>query len=113
VAPEDASADDLTEILRGGWSHAHEQDQGDDQVFVPSDTPLPPSRGRDSFTLGDGGAASTTGPGADDRHVTSEASWDLDGRRLKVYLGPGRTLLYDIKSATPGRLVLRPVSDTS
>ncbi len=110
---KDQEPEDLSQALQGAWSHAHEQDEPDGQVFVPSDTPLPPSRGRTSFTLEDGGAATTSGPGPDDRHSTSAATWSLDGRRLRVYLGSGSTLLYDIQSATPGRLVLRPVSDTS
>jgi hypothetical protein len=63
--------------LRGRWVHAHEQDSGDEMVFVPADTELPPSRGRRELELGEGGEATEGGPGATDRPEARPARWEL------------------------------------
>jgi hypothetical protein len=63
--------------LRGRWLHAHERDSGDEMVFVPADTELPPSRGRRELELGEGGEASEGGPGPTDRPESRAARWEL------------------------------------
>jgi hypothetical protein len=63
--------------LRGRWLHAHERDSGDEMVFVPADTELPPSRGRRELELGEGGEASEGGPGPTDRPEVRAARWEL------------------------------------
>jgi hypothetical protein len=63
--------------LRGRWVHAHEQDSGDEMVFVPADTELPPSRGRRELELGEGGEATEGGPGPTDRPEARPARWEL------------------------------------
>jgi len=63
--------------LRGRWVHAHEQDSGDEMVFVPAGTELPPSRGRRELELGEGGEATEGGPGPTDRPEARPARWEL------------------------------------
>jgi len=66
-----------SKALHGRWVHAHERDSGDEMVFVPAGTDLPPSRGRQEFDLGEGGEASEGGPGPTDRPEARAARWEL------------------------------------
>jgi hypothetical protein len=98
--------------LTGTWAHVHEEDGDGLQVFRPGDQPLPPARGRTFLTLEPDGSASRRAPGPDDRRVRSEGRWEVDGERLRVSFGDQRALVFDIVSAEPGRLALRPqISD--
>jgi len=96
-------------VLVGSWSHSHEEDHDGLQVFRPGDDELPPSRGRTTLTLrADATAvAGTPGP-ADVGRLSDGGSWELDGDVLRVRC-PGWTATYEVVSAEPAQLKLRPV----
>jgi hypothetical protein len=75
--------------LRGRWIHAHERDSVDEMVFVPADSELPPSRGRQTLDLGEGGEAREGGPGPTDRPESRAARWELTDDSELVIRGPG------------------------
>jgi len=94
--------------LAGTWAHVHEEDDAGVQVFRPGDLPLPPARGRTFLTLEPDGSASRRAPGRDDRGVRSQGRWEVTGERLLVSFGDQDELVFDVVSAEPGRLALRP-----
>jgi hypothetical protein len=96
------------ERLAGTWAHVHEEDSAGVQVFRPGDLPLPPARGRTFLTLEPDGSARRRAPGPDDRRVQSEGRWKVSGERLHVTFGDHDELVFDVVSAEPGRLALRP-----
>ena len=97
------------QALEGSWTHSHEEDQDDVQVFRPSDRPLPPSRGRTSFTLHADGTADAGTPGPSDRGRTSEGgTWQVEGDVLTVRC-PGWAAAFEVVAADPEHLGLRPL----
>ncbi len=92
----------------GSWSHAHEEDHDGLRVYRPSGSGLPPSRGRESFTLHDDASAVRATPGPVDAGVSAQARWSVDGELLHVE-GPGWSAAFEIVSAGPELLELRPV----
>ncbi|WP_326825355.1 hypothetical protein [Streptosporangium sp. NBC_01756] len=95
--------------LVGSWSHSHEEDAEGIQVFRPVDYDLPPSRGRETFTLRPDGIATAGSPGPDDRGITTgDGVWQLRGDVLHIRC-PGWTARYEVISVTRRRLDLRPV----
>jgi hypothetical protein len=94
--------------LRGRWVHAHELDSGDEMVFVPADTDLPPSRGRRELELHQEGWATEGGPGATDRPQARPARWELsDDDELVIRSPEGEeTWRARVVSAEDNRLVL-------
>jgi hypothetical protein len=94
--------------LPGRWIHAHEQDSGDEMVFVPAQTELPPSRGRRELELGESGEAIQGGPGATDRPEARPALWELtDDDELVVRSREGEEAWRaHVVSADGDRLVL-------
>ena len=92
------------------WVHSHEEDDGDAQVFRPSDHPLPPSRGRRCLDLRRDGSLLETRPGADDRAEGTRGRWTLEGDRLRLFKegeaqAEGREL--EVVTLASDRLVLR------
>ena len=97
------------QALEGSWTHSHEEDQDDVQVWRPSDRPLPPARGRFSFTLHPDGSAVAGTPGPDDRGRTSDdGTWQLEGDVLRVRC-PGWAAAYEVVAVDQDRLGLRPL----
>lgn len=96
------------EAVCGRWVHAHEQDSGDEMVFVPVGTELPPSRGRRELDLAEGGEASEGGPGPTDRPEAHPARWELtDDDELVIRTPQGQeSWRARVVSADPERLVL-------
>ncbi|MTD15410.1 hypothetical protein GIS00_15845 [Nakamurella sp. YIM 132087] len=92
--------------LVGSWVHAHEEDHDGLQVYRPAGTPLPPSRGRSSFTLLADGGAALGSPGPDDRGATADGTWSLTGSVLAVRT-PGVELDLDVVTTAPDRLDVR------
>jgi hypothetical protein len=97
----------LPDVL-GSWSHVHEEDHDDVHVYRPSGSGLPPSRGRESFTLREDTTAVRRTPGPADAGTGAPARWSVDGDVLRVE-GPAWSAAYEIVSAGPERLELRPV----
>ena len=96
--------------LVGSWVHAHEEDGHGVVVFRPAGYPLPPARGRDSFTLQADGTAAVGTPGPDDRGASDTGRWVMSGSALTVHL-PHRHAAYDVLSVEPAKLSLRPEPD--
>lgn len=93
----------------GSWSHSHEEDHDDIQVFRRSDHEFPPSRGRSSFILGVDNTALAGHPGPLDSGVTTDdGTWQLEGDVLRVDC-PGWAATYEVLAADSDHLELRPV----
>jgi hypothetical protein len=95
------------DALVGSWTHVREQDSDDLVAFCPSDSPIPPARGRTAMDLVAGGDLRQFAVGADDRRVVSAGSWRLDGRELTLHTGGGTEERYEVESVTDKQLVLR------
>ena len=94
-------------LLSRSWTRSHEEDEGDDLVFRPSEGDFPPARGRRSFALAADGTLRQTGPGADDRSVASGGTWSLTGNRLTLNPAGSSPFQYEIVTVEPDRLVVR------
>jgi hypothetical protein len=94
--------------LQQRWIHSHEEDTPAGKVFRPASYKLPPARGRRSFELKPDGRLVTRDIGPDDRGVTTEGTWALEGGDvLRMRLASGRERVYRIADASGDRLVLR------
>ncbi len=93
----------------GAWAHSHEEDHDDRQTFRPADQPLPPSRGRTTFTLLPDHRAVVGRPGPDDRGTNDDGTWQIDGDVLRVVLPTGEST-YQVLTAADDHLELRPIS---
>jgi len=92
------------------WLRAHEEDEGDAQVYRPASHELPPSRGRSGLELRRDGSLLETRPGADDRSAATRGRWTLAGNRLCLFRdaaaqAPDREL--EVISLEADRLVLK------
>jgi len=96
--------------LVGIWTHSHEEDQGDIQVFRSSGFNFPRSRGRSSYELRAEGSLGGYRPGPDDRHVPSTGHWDLQGNQLIITPETESPVHYQVVSLEPGRMLVRPVT---
>jgi hypothetical protein len=95
--------------LVGSWTHAHEEDHGDVQVFRPSSHDFPPSRGRTSLTLRADSTAVGGLPGPTDRgDTTGDGTWELEDAVLRVHL-PGWHATYEVATVDSDHLELRPL----
>lgn len=71
--------------LLGTWWRVPEEETGGAAVYRREGTPLPPARGRDGFTLLEGGSAQVHGSGPTDRSTKTDSRWQLDAQgRLHV-----------------------------
>jgi hypothetical protein len=104
---ESAVSDIDPDALVGSWTHLREQDSGDLVAFRPSDSPIPPARGRKAMDLVAGGNLRQFTAGADDRRVVSAGSWSLDGRELTLHTEGGAEERYEVERLTDKELVLR------
>jgi len=90
------------------WVHSHEEDTPDEMVFRPASYAMPPSRGRKSFHLAPDGQLRSSGPGPDDRTVSSQGSWSLDKSDiLTLRPSAGGTTEMKILSVSPSKLVVK------
>lgn len=95
------------QVLVGSWTHSHEEDHDDVQVYRPGEHELPPSRGRSSFTLRSDSTAAAGPPGPDDSGVrTEDGTWSLEGDVLSVAV-PGWAATYRVVAVAPDKLELR------
>lgn len=99
-------------LVARSWTHVHEEDHGELQVYRPSGADLPPARGRTTLDLSPDGALRRRTPGPDDRSVVRGGTWELRGRRLMIRPEDGLPLDFDIELLEPDRLLVRRVSHT-
>jgi hypothetical protein len=78
--------------LSGRWVHAHEEDEGDVQVYRPAGYDLPPARGRRGIEFRPDGEVVVLGPGPADKPT---AIGSLPRQELEIV------------SAAPDRLAVR------
>ena len=94
------------------WIHAHEEDEGPVAVYRPEGTPLPPSRGRESFELRDDGSCTVEGIGPSDGTLPAEAAWELRGGDGDVVLvlepGTAGERHLRVKECGASRLAMQP-----
>src|SRR6476659_5830028 len=109
TAPKGRDMAEMPDLV-GSWVHSHEEDGDGVVVFRPAGYPLPPARGRDSFTLQADGTAAVGTPGPDDRGASDTGRWVISGSALTVHL-PHRNSAYDVLSVEPAKLSLRPEPD--
>jgi hypothetical protein len=102
-----AVSDIHPDALVGSWTHVRERDSGDLVTFWPSDSPIPPARGRTAMDLTAGGDLRKFTAGADDRRVVSAGSWRLDGRELTLHTEGGEVERYEVESVTDKQLIMR------
>jgi len=96
--------------VSGRWVHVHEEDTGDEMVFRPVGTELPPARGRLAFELRADGTFAETGLGAADVPEEATGSWAVDGDTITLSEGAtqGVPREMEVVSADEERLVVRP-----
>lgn len=75
--PRKAGSD---KALYGTWWRVPEEDTPGVAVYRKEGTPLPPSRGRQGFTLHQKGRATLHGPGPTDRRESTDSKWKLDAQ---------------------------------
>ncbi len=99
----------MREEVCGRWVHAHEEDTGDEMVFRPAGTDLPPARGRLAFELRADGSFAEAGLGASDAPEEASGSWALDGDVLTLSEGASQGVPREMEvvAAEPDRLVVR------
>jgi hypothetical protein len=68
-------------LLKGSWTHSFEEDEGDIQVYRPTDTfTFPPARrGRETLEFGEAGGLTEWTPGPDDRPRGTAGRWTALG----------------------------------
>ncbi len=98
----------------GSWVHVHEEDTGDEMVFRPADSDLPPARGRQGFELREDGTFSEAGLGARDVPEEAAGSWALDGQTITLSEGAAQGVPREMEvvSVEPDRLVVRVRRDS-
>jgi hypothetical protein len=98
----------LPTALFGRWLHAHEEDEGDVEVYRPADAEFPLSRGRRGFELRRDGTFVHVGIARGDGNVDVPGRWErLEEDRLRVTLDDGRTYTLELVSADPREVRLR------
>ena len=96
--------------LQGNWTHSYEEDEGDIEVYRPSDGfAFPPSRrGRDTLNFGAEGSMSSSTAGPDDRQQhTSGAVTPLESNRYRFEAGATGASEIEVVSVEADRLRLR------
>ena len=92
------------------WLHSHEDDTATTTVYRPASFAFPPSRGRKGFHLQTGGILTLGRPGPTDRMETSDGTWQLSGKQLKLASEAEGTQVLSIESVESDRLVVKKTS---
>ncbi len=107
------SAAELTVLSAHEWIHAFEQDTAEHEVYVPSDSAVPPARRpRQRLQLNGDHSARVAVGGADDRSRAVAARWSLEDDAVVVepedrgHAGAAR-FTYRIVSISAERLLVR------
>jgi hypothetical protein len=96
--------------LAGSWTHSHEEDSADLQVYRPTHAfAFPPGRrGRETLEFGAGGQMASGMPGPDDKQSrTGLTSLGMNRYRLDGGQTPGQII--EIVQSEPGLLKVRPL----
>lgn len=99
------------DLISRSWTRSHEEDDGERLVLRPSEYDFPPARGRESFVLNDDGTLEMGGPGPDDRRVTADGTWTLEGDRLQLSPYGASLRSYVVDDIEPERLVVVAVNE--
>lgn len=93
----------------GHWVHAHEEDTGEEMVFRPAGTDLPPARGRLAFELREDGTYAEAGYGAADVPEEAAGRWTLEGDTITLSEGAAQGVPRELEvvTAEADRLVVR------
>jgi len=91
----------------GRWVHVREEDSGGSRVFRPGDHPLPPSRGRRSYSFRSDGTLEERVPGPVDAPVTRRGRWSIGADGILVLFLEGKESRWRIDLADPQRLLMR------
>jgi hypothetical protein len=98
-------------LLLQAWMHSHEEDSGNEVVFRPATFPFPRSRGRTGYDFHPDGTVRATGPGRDDRAVSSVGRWEILAPDTLVVSVPGEERQeLKIHSVVADKLVLEKLS---
>lgn len=92
------------------WVHSHEEDTASEFVFRPATYCFPPARGRRALALGADGSYRDSVPGADDRGVLGEGTWELgEGGELilRAGAGGGGVRVWEVVAVDRERLVVK------
>jgi hypothetical protein len=95
--------------VSGRWVHAHEEDTGDEMVFRPAGSDLPPSRGRMALDLRPNGTFAESGLGATDVPEEATGTWTLVGETITLSDGAAQGVPREmhVVSADEERLILK------
>ena len=95
--------------VAGRWVHAHEEDTGEEMVFRPAGTDLPPSRGRVAFELRADGTFAESGLGPDDVPDEAAGTWVVDGDTITLSEGAAQGVPREMEVVTADeeRLVIK------
>ena len=95
--------------VAGSWVHVHEEDTGDEMVFRPADSALPPARGRMGLDLREDGTFAEAGLGARDIPEEAVGSWVLEGQTIRLSEGATQGVPREmgVVSAEKDKLVVR------
>ena len=96
--------------LAGAWTHSHEEDHDEIQVFRRSGYAFPRSRGRTSYELRSDGTLGGSRPGPDDRTVATSGSWDVQNGKLNVAPEGSPPIQYQIESVDSDRMVVKRIT---
>ncbi len=100
------------DLISRSWTRSHEEDEGERLVLRPTEYDFPPARGRDSFALNDDGTLELGGPGPDDRRVTTDGTWTLNGDRLELSPYGTSPRAYTVDDIATDRLVVVAVHES-
>ena len=91
------------------WTHSHEEDTAESQVFRPANYPFPPARGRVSYEFRPEGELRYGGIGPTDRQTSSSGTWNLedDGRTLVLHVPDEVEQTLELEDLSDERLVVR------
>lgn len=89
------------------WTHSHEEDSGQAQVYRSSDYDFPPSRGRFSYDIKSDGSFVLKGPGPSDRPESQKGQWQMvSDKTIQLTLANQEVKTFNIISISKDKLVL-------
>lgn len=94
--------------LEGTWLHAHEEDQGDVQVYRPNTYAFPPSRGRTGFQFDHNGLFTQLDIAPTDGLESHKGQWKAEGStRVRISLDDKKDPDYSLEIVSLEKGVLK------